>query len=64
MAHKGDIGRSTEPIRRKLQAIAATLLDPAAPGHERANAEALKIRLEKKLAPEATFQGIWTGAQT
>src|SRR5436190_9478642 len=35
-----------EAIHRKLRAIAAVLLDPAATEHERANAEALKIRLE------------------
>jgi hypothetical protein len=58
--HKSEIGRSTEAIRRKLKAIAATLLDPAATGYERANAEALKIRLDKKLGPEAASQGIWT----
>jgi hypothetical protein len=57
---KGEIGRSAEAISRKLRAIAATLLDPAATGHERANAEALKIRLEKKLRPEATSQGTWS----
>ena len=52
--------RSAEAIHRKLRAIAAVLLDPAATEHERANAEALKIRLEKQLKQEATPEGTWT----
>jgi len=51
--------RSSEAIHRKLRAIAAVLLDPAATEHERANAEALKLRLERQLRQEAT-PGIWT----
>jgi hypothetical protein len=50
---------SDEAIHRKLRAIAAVLLDPAATEHERANAEALKLRLERQLRQEAT-PGIWT----
>jgi hypothetical protein len=49
-----DNARSAEALHRKLRAIAAVLLDPAATEHERANAEALKLRLEKQLLPEAT----------
>ena len=45
---------SDEAIHRKLRAIAAVLLDPAATEHERANAEALKLRLERQLRQEAT----------
>jgi hypothetical protein len=50
----------TEAIRRKLRAITAVLLDPAATKHERTNAETLKIRLEKQLTQEATPEGTWT----
>jgi hypothetical protein len=45
--------RTAEAIHRKLRAIAAVLLDPAVSEHERANAEALKTRLEKQLLQEA-----------
>ena len=51
---------SAEAIHRKLRAIAAVLLDPAATEHERTNAEVLKIRLEKQLRQEATPEGAWT----
>ena len=49
--------RSAEAIRRKLRSIAAVLLDPAATEHERANAETLKMRLEKQLRQEASPEG-------
>ncbi len=49
--------RSAEAIHRKLRAIAAVLLDPAATEHERTNAETLKIKLEKQLKQEATPGG-------
>ncbi len=52
---------SAEAIRRKLRALTAVLLDPAATEPERANAERLKVRLEKQLAEEATPEGKWTG---
>ena len=52
--------RSAKAIHRKLRAIAAVLSDSAATEHERANAEALKIRLEKQLRQEATPEGAWT----
>jgi hypothetical protein len=51
---------SAEAIHRKLRAIAAVLSDPAATEHERANAESLKICLEKQLRQEATPEGTWT----
>jgi hypothetical protein len=51
---------SAEAIRRKLRAIAAVLLDPAATENERANAQALKVRLEKQLPREAAPEGAWT----
>jgi hypothetical protein len=56
--------RSAEAIRRKLRALAAVFLDPAATEHEKANAEGLKGRLEKQLGqatPEGTPDGAWTG---
>ena len=52
--------RFAEAIHRKLRAIAAVLSDPAATEHERTNAEASKIRLEKRLRQEATPEGTWT----
>src|SRR5215470_15699165 len=57
---------SAEAIRRKLRALRAVLLDPAATGPERANAEGLKTRLEQRLGQEATPEGKtpegkWTG---
>ncbi len=51
---------SAEAIRRKLRAIAAVLLDPAATDNERSNAEALKLRLEKRLGSEAAPEAAWT----
>jgi hypothetical protein len=57
---------SADAIRRKLRALRAVLLDPAATGPERANAEGLKARLEQRLRQEATPEGKtpegkWTG---
>ena len=52
---------SSEAIRRKLRALTAVLLDPAATEPERANAEGLKVRLEKQLTEEATHEGKWAG---
>jgi hypothetical protein len=51
--------RHAEAIHRKLRAIAAVLLDPAATEHERTNAEALKIRLERQLRQEGQSDGTW-----
>jgi hypothetical protein len=48
-----------EAIHRKLRAIAAVLLDPAATEHERTNAEALKTRLEGRLRKEAIPERTW-----
>jgi hypothetical protein len=53
--------RSVAAIRRKLRAIGAVLLDPAATENERANAQALKLRLQKRLGQQATSEGTWTG---
>ena len=53
--------RSAAAIYRKLRALAAVSLDPAATENEKANAERLKERLEKQLSREATPEGAWTG---
>jgi hypothetical protein len=56
--------RSADAIHRKLRALAAVFLDPAATEYEKANAERLKGRLEKQLSEEATPErpeGAWTG---
>jgi hypothetical protein len=57
--------RSATAIHRKMRALAAVLLDSAATEHERANAQRLKLGLEKQLGkeatPEATPEGPWTG---
>jgi hypothetical protein len=53
---------SAEAIQRKLRALAAVLLDPAATENERANAQALKLRLQKRLGQAATApEGGWSG---
>ena len=54
--------RSAAAIRRKLRAIGAVLADSAATENERANAQALKLRLQKQLGPEAAVpEGAWSG---
>jgi hypothetical protein len=52
---------SAEAIRRKLRALSAVLLDPAATEHEKANAKVLKRRLETQVRQKATHEGTWTG---
>ena len=52
---------SGQAIRRKLRALTAVLLDPAATEPEKANAEGLKVRLEKQLTGETTPEGTWAG---
>jgi hypothetical protein len=47
-------------IRRKLRAVAAVIADPAATEHERANAETLKARLERRLREAGAPAGDWT----
>jgi hypothetical protein len=54
-------GRSAEAIRRKLRALTAVFLDPAATEHEKANAKELKRRLKTQARQEATPEGTWTG---
>lgn len=56
----GANARSAAAIHRKLRALAAVLLDRASTEHERANAEAIKVRLEEQLRQEATPEGSWT----
>jgi len=52
---------SIEAIRRKLRALTAVLFGPPATEPERANAEGLKVGLEKQLTEEATPEGKWSG---
>jgi hypothetical protein len=56
-----DNARSAEAVRRKLRALAAVFLDPAATEHEKANAKVLKGRLETQLGQKPTLEGAWTG---
>ena len=51
---------SLEGVRRKLRALAAVAKDPGATDHERANAEALKTRLEQRLREAGAPAGDWT----
>jgi hypothetical protein len=53
--------RSAAAIHRKLRALGAVFLDPAATEHEKANAKRLKERLEEQVGQEATPEGAWTG---
>jgi len=53
--------RSVAAIQRKLRALAAVLADPAATENERANAQALKQRLQKLLAQDPGLEGAWSG---
>jgi hypothetical protein len=57
----GENSKWAEDIRRKLRALTAVSADPSATEPERANAEGLKLRLEKRLGQEATPEGRWTG---
>jgi len=52
--------KRAEAIHRKLRGLAAVLKDTAATEHERANAEAIKKRLEKKLVEDGVAEGDWT----
>lgn len=52
---------SAEAIHRKLRALAAVFLDPAATEQEKANAERLKGRLQKQLNQDAAPEEAWTG---
>ena len=59
------MGDSTElatvdGLRRKLRAVTAVVEDPAATEHEKANATALKARLEQRLREAGWPAGDWT----
>ena len=47
-------------VRRKLRALTAVVEDTGATEHERANAEALKTRLEQRLREAGAPAGDWT----
>jgi len=51
---------SIASIRRKLRAVAAIIADPAATEHEKANAQALRARLERRLREAGAPAGDWT----
>jgi hypothetical protein len=51
---------SVEGVRRKLRALIALIKDPGATEHERANAKALKTRLEQRLREAGAPAGDWT----
>jgi hypothetical protein len=50
---------SIEILRRKLRAVAAVARDSGATQHEKANAAALKARLEQKLKDAGAPYGNW-----
>ena len=52
--------RPIEGLRRKLRAVSAVVKDPGATEHERANAEALRARLEQRLKDAGVPKGDWT----
>jgi len=51
---------SVASVRRKLRAVTAVIGDPAATEHEKANASAVKARLEKRLREAGAPTGDWT----
>jgi hypothetical protein len=55
-----DNAKSSGDIDRKLRALTAVFLDPAATEAEKANAETLKARLEERLSREAAPEVRWT----
>ena len=59
MSLGGFIG-SVVSVRRKLRAVAAVIADPAATSNEKANAAALKERLEGRLREAGVPAGDWT----
>ena len=56
----GSLLGSVVNVRRKLRAVAAVIADPAATAHEKANAKALKGRLERRLREAGVPAGDWT----
>jgi hypothetical protein len=51
---------SVGDLRRKLKAVSAVIADQGATEHERANAAALKARLEARLRKAGVPAGDWT----
>jgi hypothetical protein len=51
---------AVETLHRRLQRLRAVLNDPTVTEHERANAEALKTRLEATLIKAGVPKGDWT----
>jgi hypothetical protein len=51
---------SIENLRRKLRAVAAVARDPAATPNEKANAKALKARLQHRLRAAGSPAGDWS----
>ncbi len=60
MMRVSSIKGSVEALRRKLRGIAAVVKDPGATDHERANATALKARIEQRLREAGSPAGDWT----
>jgi hypothetical protein len=56
----GSLIGSVMSVRRKLRAVSAVIADPAATAHEKANASALKERLERRLREAGVPAGDWT----
>jgi hypothetical protein len=51
---------SVASVRRKLRAVTAIIGDPAATENEKANAQTLKARLERRLMDAGVPAGDWT----
>jgi len=51
---------SVGSVRRKLRGVAAVIADPGATEHERANAQTLKARLERRLREAGAPAGDWS----
>jgi hypothetical protein len=56
----GGIIGSVADLRRKLRALSLFAQNPGATEHERANAEALKARLQQRLKEAGEPAGDWT----
>jgi hypothetical protein len=57
---RGNLVGSIKALRRKLRGVAAVVEDPGATEYEKANAAALKARLEQRLKDAGAPQGTWT----
>src|SRR3954447_10657737 len=58
--HDNGFVRSVAALRRKLRGLGAVVQDPAATAAEKANATALKKRLEQRLRQAGAPAGDWT----